>query len=69
MELPETKFDDLLAVRAYLIVCYRAGEPCTYQIYDGAIIAGQNRDYFTDSQDHAGNALTYKFFLLPKTVR
>ena len=64
MELPEVKFEELLAARHYLIVTYRAGNICGYQMYDGAMIY-TNRDYFTDGQDYYGNALTYKFFLLP----
>lgn len=68
MELPEVKFEELLLVRHYLIVTYRAGVPCTYQIYDGGMI-GTNQSYFTDGEDFGGNALTYKFFLLPSKGR
>lgn len=68
MEIPETKFEELLVARHYLIVCYREGLPCSYQMYDGGAI-GNNREYFVDGEDAQGKALTYKFFLLPKMVR
>lgn len=68
MELPETKFEDLLVARQYLIVTYRAGQPCGYQIYGGSMI-GTNSTYFVDGKDYDGNELTYKFFQLPLTVR
>jgi hypothetical protein len=69
MELPEVQRDDLYANRYYLIVCYRSGYSCSYQIYDGATIGGENKGYFMDGQDSNGKSLTYKFFQLPKTVR
>lgn len=68
MELPETAFEDLLVSRQYLIVCYRSGKPCSYQIYYGDDI-GKSREYFRDGQDAQGNELVYKFFLMPATVR
>lgn len=68
MELVEVTFEQILVARHYLIVTYRAGNPCGYQIYDGAMI-GSNRSYFQDGEDVEGNSLTYKFFLLPVTVR
>lgn len=68
MEIPQVQFDELLVARQYLIVCYRAGSPCSFQIYDGGMI-GSNSSYFSDGKDYDGNDLTYKFFLLPKTVR
>lgn len=68
MELPKITFDQLLVNRQYLIVCYRSGTPCTYQIYAGDVI-GTQRQYFTDGEDANGNSLTYEFFQLPKTVR
>ncbi len=68
MELPEVKFDELLVSRFYLIVCYRADKPCSYQIYNGTMI-GTNRDYFVDGEDLDGDLLTYKFFQLPEKVK
>jgi hypothetical protein len=68
LELPETLRDDILAYRLYLIVCYRDGQPCTYQMYRGDAIAASD-SYFSDTEDSNGKPLTYRFFVLPKTVR
>ena len=68
MELTETTFEDLLVTAYYLIVTYRAGKPCGYQVYTGQMI-GSNREYFMDGKDFDGNNLTHKFFLLPQAVR
>jgi hypothetical protein len=68
MELSEVKREGLLIFRHYLIVCYRSGEPCSYQVWDGEIIA-TNTGYFEDGEDANGNKMTYKFFILPPKVR
>jgi hypothetical protein len=68
MELPEVQLIELLAFRMYLVVCYRDGQPCTYELYDGASIAN-NKDHFSDGQDFNQKPLTFKFFLLPVMVR
>jgi hypothetical protein len=68
MEIPEVKYNELLLSRHYLIVTYRNGKPCGYQLYDGIVI-GSNRGYWEDGEDASGNSLTSKFFLLPETIR
>jgi hypothetical protein len=68
MEIPEVKVEEILMIRHYLIVTYRDGKPCGYQVYDGGLIY-TNLGYFTDGEDANGKPLTYKFFLLPEKVR